>query len=267
MTRDVSAGGLGFVAPQHFLRRTELLALVKTADGNVKRLTGHVVYSRRAEEGWYLTGMKFGPVDNAALSRDASAISAPAETRVGRATPKDSRPVRVGNPDPPVTKRQRELGILAAAGAARTHSKECVARVVVLSLSPDHEVRRAAIPVLMQIGGQDGIASLIGLLDDCNPTIQGEAADALGQIRAVQAVGPLRRLLHHQDEDIALRAAEALARAEDRSGLRVVLRVLWNDAPRNRRAARALGVMVGQDFRPNPEGVAAARRYAKASGL
>jgi len=266
-TRDISPGGLGFLSPEHFLRRTELLVLVQTSAGNVKRLTGKVVYSRRAGEGWYLTGMRFGPLEGVDLAKDVSAATP--STRPP-ATGAVSRPPR-GAPDktsgPPITKRQRALSVLAAVGAARTHTKESVARVVTLSMSPHHEVRRAAIPVLLQIGGQDGIVSLIGMLDDPNPVNQSEAAMALGQLRATQAVGPLRKLLHHKNRDVLLSAAEALARMEDQSGLSPVLHILRSDISQSRRAARVFGVLIGQDFRPNADGVAAARRYADVNRL
>ena len=76
-TRDISFGGLGFVSPEHFLRRTEVLVLVQTSEGDVKHLSGKVVYSRRVGEGWYLTGMRFAPLEGADLAGDIAAATPP----------------------------------------------------------------------------------------------------------------------------------------------------------------------------------------------
>ena len=65
---------------------------------------------------------------------------------------------------------------------------------------------------------------------------------------------------------VAISAAEALGRLGDRRGLRLAAEYLVSDRPLNRRAARAVGVIVGQDFRPNSEGLTAARAYLKKHG-
>jgi hypothetical protein len=65
--RDVSHGGLSFVAPAHFARRTELVIGVETSAQNTRRLAGAVVYSRRVSDGWHLTGVRFGPVDDSLM--------------------------------------------------------------------------------------------------------------------------------------------------------------------------------------------------------
>jgi hypothetical protein len=60
--RDISQSGLGFVAPTHFARRWEVVIGVETDTKNTRRLGGTVVYSRRVSDGWFLTGVRFGPV-------------------------------------------------------------------------------------------------------------------------------------------------------------------------------------------------------------
>ena len=66
-TRDLSIGGLSFVSEKHFLRRSPLVVMVTVSGGRARQLTGSVVYSRRVEDKWYLTGMCFGSVDDALL--------------------------------------------------------------------------------------------------------------------------------------------------------------------------------------------------------
>ena len=208
-----------------------------------------------------MTGMRFGPVSDARLAPGAEeAVPQPGDGAAE--SPKRSRVSgRAGLEG--ASKREQAFCLLAAAAALRTHTRETIAKVVMLTLSPDHEVRRATVPVLMQISGQDGVISLIRLLEDVNPAVQGEAAEALGRLQAKPAVGPLRTLLHHNDDEVALRAAEALGRMQDSSGLRRVVRILRQDTPMSRRAAHTLGIIVGREFRPNTSGVAAARRHVK----
>jgi len=128
---------------------------------------------------------------------------------------------------------------------------------------PNHMVRRATIPVLMQVISKDGIAALIRLLEDSNASVQAEAAEALAQLRVTEAIQPLRVLLQHRDEEVALRAAAALGRLGDKSGIRVIGRILHTDSHLSRRAAYTLGIVVGKKFRANAEGVAEACEYLK----
>lgn len=264
-TRDISLTGLGLLSNVHFRRKSSLLISVAAGEEKFKHLTGTVVYSRAVREGWFLTGLRFGAVDDARLApgtvgQTPSVDDAPSKASgVGR---KSDKPM----PDA-ASRRQQAFTLLAAAATLRTHTRESISKVVMLTLSSDHEVRQATIPVLMQIAGQDGVISLVRLLDDPNPVIQGEAADALGRMKAANAVGALQKLLHHRDDEVALRAAEALGRMNDSSGLRRVVRVLREDSPQNRRAARVLGMLIGREFRPNAAGVAAARKHAKDHSL
>jgi hypothetical protein len=262
-TRDISLRGLGLLSNVHFRRKSSLLVSVALADGKIKHLTGTVVYSRAVREGWFLTGLRFGPVDDARLAPDAVGAT------LGPDAAPSKDPARKSSEPAPdaATRRQQAFSMLAAAATLRTHTRDSTSKVVMLTLSADHEVRRATIPVLMQIGGQDGVISLVRLLDDPNPVIQGEAADAIGRMKATNAVGALRKLLHHRDDEVALRAAEALCRLEDDGGMRRVVRILREDSPQNRRAARVLGMLTGQEFRPNASGVAAARKYVKTYNL
>jgi HEAT repeat protein len=171
------------------------------------------------------------------------------------------------NTEAPISKREQALAVLAAAGASCSISKNTVNKVILLAGSPDQAVRHATIPVLMQIPRGQAVQVLVRLLGDVNPSVQVDAADALGQLQATEAAEPLRELLRHEDPEVAIRAAETLGKMDDRSGLGVLARYVRSDTSLNRRAARALGIMLGQRFRPNAEGVAAARRYLKVNKI
>lgn len=72
ITRDLSIGGLSFVSQEHFLRRSPLVVMVTVSGGRARQLTGSVVYSRRVEDNWHLTGMSFGSLDDARLVASSS---------------------------------------------------------------------------------------------------------------------------------------------------------------------------------------------------
>jgi HEAT repeat protein len=205
--------------------------------------------------------MQFGTTDHTALICDASRAA-------GRETRPSSAPADQRADGIPATDRrlqssdhQQALQQLASRSFTSRLTRERMQKVITWSMAADHVVRRATIPVLMQIGSGMATQALVRLLDDPNHTIQGEAAEALGQVRDTTAIEAIRNLLQHPNEDVALRAALALAQMKDKSGLRVASRILQSDSPLNRRAARTLGVIVGRGFRPNSVGLAAARKY------
>jgi hypothetical protein len=259
-TREISAGGMSFVSREHFARRAPVLITLSVIAGRTRFLPANVIYSRSVREGWYLTGVQFGPSSDARLTPEAH----------GEISARESRPA--GQPaldenDDPLTLRRRMLQILAIASVPGQRTKNLIAKVVMASMSSDHIVRRSAIPVLLSIGGTEGTLSLISMLRDSNPVIAGEAAEALGMLKTPQGLEPLKQLLLHGDDEVAIRAAEALARMSNWSGKRVILRLLIQEGPPSRRAARALGFLVGRDFHPSAEGVAEARVYARQHDL
>lgn len=171
------------------------------------------------------------------------------------------------NIEAPISKREQALAVLAAAGASSSMSKNTVNKVILLAGSPDQAVRHATIPVLMNIPRRDAVQVLVRLLGDVNASIQVDAVDALGQLKATEAIEPLQELLRHEEPEVAIRAAETLGKMDDRSGLGVLARYVRSDTSLNRRAARALGIMLGERFRPNADGVAAARQYLKVNKI
>jgi hypothetical protein len=263
-TRDISGRGLSFVSRQHFRRATALLITVISAGGQSRRLTGTVVYSRVVREGWYLTGTRFVPIENSPLASAAAEVQSPSST----AAESERLPDAAGGDDEPQTQdgsHERSLRFLNSAASSGVSSNRQVDKIIVLSASRDHNLRRATIPALMQVTSPAGRMGLEGLLRDPNSEIQVEAAEALGNISARASIEPLKELLSHKKSDVALRVAEVLGRLGDRSGLAVVRRYLFQraDDTSARAAARTLGVIVGRRFRLNAEGIAEARRYMK----
>ena len=265
-SRDFSTSGMGYVSNTHFHRRTPILLAVRLQDGKIKYLTGVVVYCRCVREGWYLTGVNFGPVSDERLRPELCTASFE-EDEDGSLGAKGRGGASQSEPPNTPTKRDRALAVLASAGTARVMTKRMITKVVALTASRDKVVRRATIPVLMQMPRQDGVLAIIQMLHDANAAVACDAIEAIGKLNAKEAVAPLKDLLKHKDDEVALRAAETLGSFDDRTGLPLAVRILKSDAPLNRRAARSVGVILGQVFRPTTEGVAAARRYLKSKKI
>lgn len=159
--------------------------------------------------------------------------------------------------------QQAALRVLEGVARYGVTSRDTIDKVVRLARGSDHMLRRASISALVQISGPSGYLTLIELLNDPNPSIQGEAAEALGTLGIDQAIEPLKDLLSRDDGNVALRAAVALARLKDSSGRALAIRRVREDGPHAGLAAFALGLIEGCRFRPNRGGVEEARRYLK----
>lgn len=262
-TRDLSQGGAGLVCTAQFRRHEQIVVALTLPSGEGRRLTGCVVYSRPVRPGWFLTGVKFGPVADERLAPAQLEQVAPAPA-ADTATPQSGGAEKT---TPTPSPRDQALRLLNEGSSGWRMSTDKIAKVLDYSRSADPVVRRATIPALMQIGGVKAGGALRALLEDTNPEIQAEAADAAGQMGLADAAEQLAELLKSKSELVAISAAEALGRLGDRRGLRLAAEYLVSDRPLNRRAARAVGVIVGQDFRPNSEGLTAARAYLKQHSL
>ena len=265
-TRDLSTTGMAVLSDIHFLRRTSVAITVPLHDGRKKQVCGKVTYSRLVREGWFLTGIQFGPVTDKRLTTAQNGPVAGNGIGDGGREQSKSSPRRP-TPTKTRTNRDRALATLSAVRIAKSHTREAMTNLAAMSVSQDHVIRKATIPVFLELGNRDGVLGLIGLLKDANSDIQGDAADALGALRAPEATSALKKLTKTGDAKAALRAATALGRLGDRSGLALVVGYLKEGGQHAKLAARALGAIVGQDFRPTRQGVAAARRYAKAEKL
>ncbi len=279
-TRDVSSEGIGLVSTEHFARSTGVCVKIAVGEGKNRKLAGRVVYSRLIREGWYLSGVKFQTLRCPRLESDEaeagpSGSPEPKSAPSPKATSRPNRTPPHANDDPSTAQtmeqpnrlkgstRDRALRMLALTSSLKRDSRDTLNKVILLSASEDHVIRNATIPALLQIGGPEARDGLVRLLEDVNPQIQVEAAEALGQLNARAAIEPLKRLLKHQQADIALRVAAVLGRMEDRSGINVVRSLLAKDNPRTRDAVRTLGIIIGRKFRLNEQGIAEARRELK----
>lgn len=262
-TRDLSIGGAGLITRNQFRRGEPVVLVLTLPNGGTKRLTGNVAYSRAVGKVWFLTGVRFAPINDERLAQPQLERSSPSASSA--APPGAAAPTNRGGDkiEPTLSPRDQALKLLHEGSSGWRMTAEKIAKVLDYSRSADPVVRRATIPALMQIGGVKASGALRALLEDANPEIQAEATDAAGQMRLTEATEQLAELLKSKSELVALAAAEALGRLGDQRGLRLAAEYVVSDRPLNRRAARAVGVIVGQDFRPNSEGLAAARRHVK----
>ena len=107
----------------------------------------------------------------------------------------------------------------------------------------------------------------MAMIDDADNDVRNKAIETAGLLEMHEATGKLLRILKSSDEACVLRAASALAQLGDNCAVPVVVSVVEGDGPNTRLATRILGIMIGQRFAANAEGVRAARRYIEASSL
>jgi hypothetical protein len=261
-TRDISETGISLISRAHFARGGPVHIILAMSIGDSRSVTGTVVFSRNVREGWYLTGIRFEPCDDARL-KECNQKEESTEARSGKDTAKGHEPSVENEQQAVVGARDRALRLLHSAASTGVSSKEVVGKIILLSASRDHVIRRASVPALLQIGPPSGSIGLVELLRDPNPEIQVEAAEALGHLRSESAIEPLKDLLAHDDPEIALRVAAVLGRLGNRSGVGIVRRCLAKGSPHARSAVRTLGIITGQRFRLNDAGIAEARRQLK----
>ena len=72
---------MSLVSREHFARRAAVLVKLSVIPGKPRSLPARVIYSRSVREGWYLTGVQFGPIEDARLRpqtyEQISAVQAP----------------------------------------------------------------------------------------------------------------------------------------------------------------------------------------------
>lgn len=263
-TRGVTEDGMAVLAARRFAPGSAVQIEVRLPEGQTVNLTGLVVDSTGLNARSYLTRIRFCD-SNSSLP---SLAKAGATHGAKPSLPATARTDDVGSPGVQETgsqhqRQERDLRTLRSVAKTGIATKETFRDVARLTLSPDHVVRRATIPALFQIRGPQAEQALINLLNDPNAAIQAEAAETLGHLDAQSAVTPLTELLDHRNEELALRAAEALGRLGDRSGLHLAVRLLRSDHEFTSLAARALGTIVNQRFRPGHRGVVEARCFLK----
>lgn len=110
--------------------------------------------------------------------------------------------------------------------------------------------RRKSAAALLELGAE-GVAQWRRLLGDGDPEVRWRAAEALGDLRAREALPDLLRALEDLDADVGRRAAEALADLGAREAAAVCLALLESpDAAARRRASRLLGKLRAREAIP-----------------
>ena len=71
LTRDVSATGLGLVAPQYFEVDQPLLITLLLSEDAAKQVTGEVRYCQPVRDGWYHIGIAFAAPQDDRLEPDS----------------------------------------------------------------------------------------------------------------------------------------------------------------------------------------------------
>ncbi|UCC29818.1 MAG: HEAT repeat domain-containing protein [Phycisphaerales bacterium] len=233
---------------------------------------GTVAWCRQHEGNIYKAGLRLVqriPEHEVRAPVDVQGIVRPGANRA-EATPeiaKDSHaPPQTAERDRTETPSENELETLAVMAAMRSPTIEAERTVVKLGASSDPEVRRKAIDVLANIGTKAARAALLDLLQDHNPTVREHAVATAGMTKMLEAAHTLRQQLDDPVEAVALRAAGALGRLGERTGLPLVMEALQRKDGQARLAAQVFGEIVGHRFPANERGVDAAQRYLAAKG-
>lgn len=266
-THGVTEDGTAVLVERRFAPGSFVWIEVRLPEGGSAQLMGHVVDTTALSHSWHMTWIRFSDTRLSSLPVTADHRSVRNE-REDRAKPTPTAVQVKGAQEPEVQserqdRQERDLRMLRLVAKNGISNKETFRDVARLTISPDHIVRMATIPALFQIRGSEAELALINLLNDPNASIQGEVAEMLGHLSADRAISPLTELLEHRNVEVALRAAEALGRLGDQSGLQVAVRFLRSDHEHTPLAARALGTILNEHFRPGQRGVTEARLLLK----
>lgn len=260
-TRDISRTGLGFVTREHFARKAQLSARVQVSNSPPRTLTGTVVYSRIVNDGWYLTGMKFESVSDKRLMIFEKVVSSSSTIIPVKKPRKSAETMKQEIQKSKGDRHSQLLRMLKSVASSGTRSRDKINEVLLCTSSSNYEIRRASVHACMQLPREEAITALITMLEDVKDTIRAEAAEALGCLGGSFATQPLKKLLKSSNPEVSLRAAGALGRIGDQSGLSIIANILQTDNAHTRLAAMCFGAAVGHNFRPNSQGIEEARRY------
>ncbi len=273
LAHDVSRGGV-CIYTAHPMYRGEIVRIKIGVDDCGTWLESVVAWCRRQDACVYRIGLRFVSRIAEARIREPSAVKTLAELQGTSNPPGASAPGPsgqkhnhkrevptgggVGKP------RDTALNALAAIESMRKVSGDAQNTAITLAMSGDAAVRLKAVDVLAGLGTREARSALVSLLRDSNLEVRERAVVLAGAYTLPDALEPLRGLLSDSVTRIALRAAGAMGRLGDTSGLRLVARILHSDCPETRLAAHTLGEITGHRFAANREGVESARRYLDA---
>lgn len=283
MLRDASRSGVCLFS-RHPLYRGEMLNILVTGARRATWVRGVVAWAKRHSDSCFKVGVQFlSRVEPEAIRRKVPirTMAELEEVLLGTRAVADA-----SRPDVPAGASPSEAGgtskssdeedhydddsameRLQAAKDERVVPPELANEVIELSKLGGAEVRKESVSVLAKINSREARAALVGLLADTSHDVASAAADAAGLLQLHEASGKLRKLLTSQDESLALRAASSLGQLGDESVMPYIVRMVVNDGPHTRLAARMLGTILGKRFPANAEGVSAARRYIEATSL
>lgn len=269
LVHDVSRGGLCVYAVHPMYRGEVLYLQIRVNDAPVW-LRSTVAWCRQQDANSYRVGLRFTDRVTAAQIREPASVLAMDDVvqPVISTAPADGggpeKKEKVGQPATVDEKRERALKTLAGIACMDRPNAEAQRIAVTLATSGDVNVRLKGVDVLTNMGTKIARHGLVVLLEDANPEVRERAVQAVGAERVSEAAATLRRLLEDPVERVALRAAGALGRLGHTAGLELIEQKLETEGPQARLAAQALGDITKQRFRPNREGVEAARRYLRA---
>ncbi len=265
--KDVSRGGLCFYS-DFPMYRGEAVHVQLQQDEPSEWVRGTVAWCRQKKNAGYTTGIRFVERVREAEANDPVAIEGiapPPEARPGDDTAEEA----AERSDAPVPAGQaktttQELKLLDRIAATYPIGPKGEADVLSLAASSHPQVRRKTAEVLAKIGTRPARQALIALLSDEDTEVREHTVTIAGVFRMHETSYALRQLLSDPVKTVALRAAGALGRLEDKSGLPLVTATLQSDSPLSRLAAYVFGEIVGHRFTANADGVTAARRYLTA---
>jgi HEAT repeat protein len=138
----------------------------------------------------------------------------------------------IGDPDPDARFR-------AAHACARLDDRDAAPAIRRLLDDPSSEVRQAAMRALGQLRDEAALPALYGFLETEDDDVA--AGCAVGDIGSARSRKTLRRLLRHEESEVAARAAIALCRLKEKSALPEIIDLLGRaDGFQSPRIAEAL---------------------------
>ncbi len=251
-TRNISRSGIAVLVKRWFRVGDPVYLILSLTDGPASHLAGKVVFARRAHGPWFELGVQLQP----GARRHALA---PGEDEVASADAQAT-----GNAPGSESSRTKKLNTLSVARATAGYSKEARRAILGMATSSDEMVRARALEALIDVGGKAAAGTVIQALADADEDVRLAAIAAVNILDITTALPALKTRLSNDSAPVQLRAAATLGRFGDQAGLPVAMHWLEHQGENARLAALAYGEILGQEFRPNAEGVAAARRYMEA---
>lgn len=269
LVHDVSRRGI-CIYTAHPMYRGEVINVQLQTNAGRTWVRSVVAWSRQQDDNVYRTGLKFAQRiseserESPVGVRDLPSMGAGLIDAVRPARQPEGPALVVSPAEPAPDKHDSALKVLAEIAATKRPNASAQRTVITLAMSSDVDIRLEVVGVLMNMRSKAARDTLASMLKDDDNEVRRKAIAAVGAKQVVEAIAPLKEMLRDPSGAIALEAAGALGQLGDSSGLPMVSRVLYEEGPNARLAARTLGDIFGQRFAATREGVKAARRYLAA---